>query len=132
MDPNFIHFLAQQSVESVAAPTTQQAQNTGFGLENMYMPLMLLAVFGVMYFFSIRPARKEEARKKNLLAALKKGDTVITASGIIGSVHSIKPDTVVLRIGDNARLEMLRSAIQDVRVNDKTAKSDSKTENKED
>ncbi|MBW7856807.1 MAG: preprotein translocase subunit YajC [Leptonema sp. (in: Bacteria)] len=130
MDPNFIHYLAQQSVESPVAPTAPQHQNAGFDLQSMYMPLMLLAVFGVMYFFSIRPARKEEARKKKLLSALKKGDTVITASGIIGSVHSIKPDTVVLRIGDNARLEMLRSAIQDVRVNDKTVKSDSKENEK--
>ncbi|KAB2930762.1 MAG: preprotein translocase subunit YajC [Leptonema illini] len=90
------------------------------------MPLMILGVFAVMYFFSIRPARKEEKRKKEMLDALKKGDTVITSAGIIGSVHAVKEDTVILNVGDNTRMELLRSAIQEVRGRSSTEKAEKK------
>jgi preprotein translocase subunit YajC len=76
---------------------------------------MVLIFFAILYFFSIRPQRKEEQRRKDLLARLKKGDVVITQAGIIGSVHSIKDDTVVLNLQNNARMEVLKSTIYDLR-----------------
>lgn len=117
MDPRFLSYIAQQSVETTSPAEPAAAPATGQGglLNALYMPAMLIGLIAFMYFFSIRPSRKEEKRKKDMMGSLKKGDTVITAAGIIGSIHSIKDDTVILKVGDNARIEMLRSAIQDVR-----------------
>ncbi|MCB1310152.1 MAG: preprotein translocase subunit YajC, partial [Leptospiraceae bacterium] len=47
-----------------------------------------------MYFFVIRPQRKEEKRKKEMLSSLKKGDRIVTTSGILGTVASVKDETV--------------------------------------
>lgn len=115
MDPRLIDFLAQQSVDAPAPVVADAGSPQGGMLQSLYLPAMLVGLMAFMYFFTIRPQRKEEKRKKDLLGSLKKGDTVVTLSGIIGSVHALKDDTVILRVGDNTRVEMLRSAIQDVR-----------------
>ncbi|MEQ8352610.1 MAG: preprotein translocase subunit YajC [Leptospiraceae bacterium] len=112
-------FIAQQTANPQPAPEASgpkgEPQGGLFG--GNYMLIMIVAVFAFMYFFAIRPQRKEEKKKKEMLAALKKGDTVITTGGIIGSVHSIKADSdsIILKVGDNTRIEVLRSAISSVR-----------------
>ncbi|EHQ08613.1 preprotein translocase subunit YajC [Leptonema illini] len=127
MDPRFLPYLAQQTAETQAPAAPAQQQSSPMDIWAQYsMPLMILGVFAVMYFFSIRPARKEEKRKKEMLDALKKGDTVITSAGIIGSVHAVKEDTVILNVGDNTRMELLRSAIQEVRGRSSTEKAEKK------
>lgn len=115
-------FIAQQTASPSPAP---EAAGPGGGEQQPGGPfggmsstlIMIVAVFAFMYFFAIRPQRKEEKRKKEMLAALKKGDTVITTGGIVGSVHSIKQDgdSVILKVGDNTRIEVLRSAVNSVR-----------------
>ncbi|MBU41935.1 MAG: preprotein translocase subunit YajC [Spirochaetaceae bacterium] len=113
-------FIAQQTATPSPAPEASgpQADQPAGPFGGMSSTLiMIVAVFAFMYFFAIRPQRKEEKRKKEMLAALKKGDTVITTGGIVGSVHSIKQDadSVILKVGDNTRIEVLRSAIGSVR-----------------
>ncbi|HBS06678.1 MAG TPA: preprotein translocase subunit YajC [Leptospiraceae bacterium] len=113
-------FIAQQTASPAPAPEAsgpKGEQSSGpFGGMSSTL-IMIVAVFAFMYFFAIRPQRKEEKKKKEMLAALKKGDTVITTGGIIGSVHSIKSDSdsIILKVGDNTRIEVLRSAIGSVR-----------------
>jgi len=68
-----------------------------------------------MYFLVIRPQRKEEKQKKEMLSTLQKGDTVVTVSGIIGTVATIKDETVILKVGDGTRMEFLRSAVGEKR-----------------
>ena len=77
--------------------------------------IMMVGVFALMWFLMIRPQRKEEKKRKEMLAALKKGDAVVTNGGILGSIANIKEDTVVLKVGDGTRLEVLRSAVTAVR-----------------
>ncbi len=128
MDPRFLPYLAQQTAETEAPPATPAQMQPGADswMQQYSMLFMIIGVFAIMYFFSIRPARKEEKRKKEMLDSLKKGDSVITTSGMIGNVHSVKEDTIVLNIGDNTRVEMLRSAIQDVRGRGSAEKSEKK------
>ncbi len=76
---------------------------------------MFAGVFVFMYFFIMRPQRQEEKRKKEMLSLMKKGDQVVTSSGIIGSIANVKDDIVVLNIGDNTRVEFLKSAISSIR-----------------
>jgi preprotein translocase subunit YajC len=114
MEPQFFQYLAQEkAIEQPSIPSNANSQPSLF---TAYYPLiMLLLVFAFLYFFSIRPQRKEEKRRKEMLASLKKGDMVVTQAGIIGSVHSIKDDVVVLNLQNNARMEVLKSTIYDIR-----------------
>ncbi|MFN3603177.1 MAG: preprotein translocase subunit YajC [Leptonema sp. (in: bacteria)] len=112
MEPKFFQYLAQEKAVENTPPTINQQPS----LFTAYYPLlMILLVFAFLYFFSIRPQRKEEKRRQQMLSSLKKGDVVVTQAGIVGSVHSIKEDTVILKIGDNAKLEVLKSTIYDLR-----------------
>lgn len=133
MEPEFFQYLAQEkAIEQ--PPVTNPANGQQPSLITAYYPLiMLLFVFAFLYFFSIRPQRKEEKRRKEMLSSLKKGDTVVTQAGIIGSIYSIKDDTVVLNLQNNGRIEVLKSTIYDIRnrQNTKTDKEQKELKEKE-
>ena len=78
----------------------------------------LLITFGliivIFYFLIIRPQSKKQKETKNMLSQLKKGDRIVTAGGMRGSIHSLKEDTVVVKVDDNTKLEFNRSAISSV------------------
>ncbi len=115
-------FLAQQTA-TTQVPGTTPEDKPASALGSFTPLLMMVVVFGAMWFLMIRPQRKEEKRKKEMLSALKKGDNVVTTSGIIGNVANVKDDTVVLKVGDGTKMEFLRSAIASVRLPGKEAKS---------
>lgn len=75
------------------------------------VPFLLL--FGVMYLVLILPQQKKEKMRGAMLKALKTGDKVVTASGIVGVVVAIRENHVTLR-SDETKLELLKSAIQEV------------------
>ena len=87
---------------------------------------MLLALFGVFYFFMIRPNQKKQKDSQNMLTSIAKGDKVVTIGGICGTIVNIKEkkeektndDIVVLKVSDNSKIEMIRSSIS--KVNPKT------------
>ncbi len=98
--------IAQQSAQE----TQETKTDSEGGLFNPTGLMLLLGIFVFMYFFVIRPQRKEEKRKKEMLSQLSKGDRVVTASGMIGSIHSLKENTAVINVGE-VKIEFLRSAI---------------------
>ncbi len=71
----------------------------------------LVFVFGVFYFLIIRPQQKTKKTHETMLKALDKNDEVITNSGIYGTIVGIKDDTVMLRIAENVKIEIEKSAI---------------------
>jgi preprotein translocase subunit YajC len=74
----------------------------------------MMAVMGfVMYFIMIRPQRQRQKHLESLLKSVKPGDKVLTASGIVGVVLSVKEKTVTLRSADT-KLEVLKSTISEV------------------
>ncbi len=97
------------------APQTGQPQQPP-GL--FASPLPLLAIMLVMmYFLFFRPQQQQRARHAKLLAALKSGDKVVTASGIVGVVISVKdkavPPSVSLRTGE-AKMEVIKSSVTEI------------------
>ena len=79
-----------------------------------FLPLILM--FVVFYFLLIRPQQKRQQEHTAMVKNLKKGDRVVTSGGIIGTVHTLQDDYIVLKVGDqDMKLEVLRSAIQEVR-----------------
>jgi preprotein translocase subunit YajC len=83
----------------------------GGGGGGMSLLLMFVLIFGVMYFFMIRPQQKREKQRQKMISELKKGDKVVTSSGIFGTVWGLKDNVVVLKVDDEVKMEFLKSAI---------------------
>ncbi len=103
------------------------SQSQSFGSLIVTVVLMI----GIFYFFLIRPQSKKQKEMEKMLAALKKGDKVVTIGGIHGVVSSTKEKTIILKVDDNTKLEFNRSAIASVvnpepekKAGDKPAKSE--------
>ena len=84
-------------------------------------PLVQLApmvlIFGIFYFFIIRPQQKRQKDLSKLVEGMKKGDKVVTAGGILGVHTSIQQDYVVIKTGDSdtTKMEVLKSAVTGIR-----------------
>ncbi len=74
--------------------------------------LVLILMFAAMYFLMIAPQRKRQKQHKAMLDSLKSGDEVVTIGGALGVVANVKEKTIVVRLGDNNKVEFLKSAIQ--------------------
>jgi preprotein translocase subunit YajC len=80
----------------------------------MVQMLGMFAIMGVMfYFLLIRPQQKKAKEQANLLSKLKANDKVLTASGVIGTVITVKDKTVTIRSADS-KLEILKSTITEI------------------
>jgi len=76
-----------------------------------FVPLIL--IFVIFYFFLIRPQQKKVKEHKLMVAALKRGDEVVTSGGIIGRVERILGDDKVdLSISENVTIQVVQSTIQ--------------------
>ncbi len=97
-------------------------QEGGGQLLTMILPFGLIIL--VFYFLIIRPQNKKQKDTKLMLAAIKKNDKVVTIGGIRGLIVSVKDDTVIVRVDDNVKLEVSKSAISSV-LSGKESSSDS-------
>jgi preprotein translocase subunit YajC len=82
------------------------------GLGGFLLPL--LAMFGIMYFLVILPQQRQRKKVQEMLRAVKNGDKVITTSGIYGTINGIDGETIILKVADNVKIRIARSAIAQV------------------
>ena len=73
--------------------------------------VMFGLIIGIFYFLILRPQQKRQKEKQRMLDALKKGDKVVTAGGMYGTVAGIDDKTVLLQVSDNVKMKFERSAI---------------------
>ena len=97
----FTIFLAQAASPSPAANPLAS-----------FVPIIF--IFIIMYFVLFRPQIKRQKEQARLVSSIKTGDRVITASGIHGMVSNVKDRTVIVKIADNVKIEMEKSAITTV------------------
>jgi preprotein translocase subunit YajC len=69
------------------------------------------AIFAIFYFLLIRPQQRQRRDREQMLSAIKRGDRVVTTSGMHGTVTAINEHTVTLRVADQVKLEFDRSAV---------------------
>lgn len=74
----------------------------------------LLVIFAIFYFLMIRPQQRQQKKHREMLAALKKGDRVVTRGGMMGIVHGIADTIVTIEVADNIRVKFTRDAISGV------------------
>ena len=87
-----------------AAPAAQQ----GGGIS---MWIMLALIFVVMWFFMIRPQRKQQKELQNFRDGLKKGDKVVTIGGIYGTISEVKEGYVLMEIDNNVKIRVNKNAL---------------------
>ena len=75
------------------------------------MWVMLILIFVVMWFFMIRPQRKQQKELEKFRNALKKGDKVVTIGGIYGTVDEIKDRTVLIKVDGDTKLKVDRNSL---------------------
>ena len=98
-------FLAQ-------AQTAAPQQVPGGGIGSFFVPLIF--IFVIMYFVMIRPQKKRQEQQQKLVSSLKTGDRVVTNAGIHGLISNVKENTVLVKVADNVKIEMEKSAITNV------------------
>lgn len=97
------------------APATQGAAAEGAAGGQLVMTFVTFGlVFLIFWLLIIRPQNKKQKETKAMLDALKKGDRIVTIGGIRGTIHSIKEDSVIVRVDDTTKMEFSRSAISSV------------------
>ena len=90
----------------------------GSGFSTFLSLIPFALIFVIFYFLVILPQQKRTKQQKALLAALKKGDKVVTASGIWGTVTNLGKLTVMLQIADNTKIRLEREQIARLRGGD--------------
>jgi preprotein translocase subunit YajC len=100
-----ITLLAQTAPPSGPAPGP--GSSIGF-----FVPLIF--IFIIMYFVMIRPQKKRQDEQKKLMTSLKTGDRVVTNAGIHGLISNVKETTVMLKVADNVKIEVEKSAVTNV------------------
>ncbi len=92
----------------------------------MFANLMPMLIFFMvaMYLFIIRPQRKQEKEKQQLLESIKKNDRVVTVGGMHGTVTSVKSETVTLSVADKVQLKFNKGSVQTVLRKGKSDDSD--------
>lgn len=76
--------------------------------------VMMVIVMGIFYVMLFLPQQRQRKKTQAMLSALKNGDKVVTSSGIYGTVNGLDGDTVILKIADQVKIRILRSAIAQV------------------
>jgi preprotein translocase subunit YajC len=75
-------------------------------------PLILFgAMFAIFYFIVLRPQQRQKAERERMLAALKRGDRIVTSSGMHGTIVTLNEHTVTVRVADQVKVEFDRGAI---------------------
>ncbi|HYR91079.1 MAG TPA: preprotein translocase subunit YajC [Terriglobia bacterium] len=95
----------------------QQAQQPGGGFVTILPLVFILAIFYLIVFL---PARNRQKKLQQMIDTLKAGDKVITSGGIYGTIVGIKDDRIQLRIAENVKVEMSRSAVTALQTPEET------------
>lgn len=94
------------------AQTASASGGTGATFLSL-VPFVL--IFAIFYFLLILPQQKRQKKLRGMLESLKKGDKVITAAGIWGTITNMGKETVTLQISDNTKIKMQRDQISRLR-----------------
>jgi len=124
--PSIIATLAVLTATPAYAQTAGQAGG-GYGFF-----VMLALMFGVFYFLLIRPQQKRQKEHKAMIEAVRRGDTVVTAGGMIGRVTKVIDDNEIqVELSENVRVRVLKGTLADVRGKTEPASSSGSKDKKD-
>jgi len=108
---NYALFMLALSSSAFAmgAPAEGEKPSSPFG-----MLFLIVGIFAIMYFFMIRPQKKQQQKKQEMINSLQPGARIVTTGGIYGEVKQVKDTTVRVQIDDHARIEIAKNAVASV------------------
>jgi preprotein translocase subunit YajC len=92
-------------------------------LSNFALPVLLVVLF---YFMILRPQQQRQKQHQAMIAGVKRGDTVVMSSGMIGKVTKVEDTEVMVEIAPNVSVRVVKSTLSDVRTRGEPAANDSK------
>ncbi len=95
------------------------AQSGSGGIAGFLPIFLLVAIF---YFLIYRPMRKRQKNVEEMITSLKNGDRVITSGGVFGTVSGIRDNSVLLKVADQVKIEVAKSAITSMQVPKESSK----------
>ncbi|MFT5481710.1 MAG: preprotein translocase subunit YajC [Halieaceae bacterium] len=96
------------------AEANAQAAGAAAGGSDLFQVFFLIGLFVLFYFIAIRPQRKRQKQHGDMVAALGKGDEVITTSGMLGKIMKLEDNYIVLQVAEKVELKFQRSSISAV------------------
>lgn len=105
--PSFLFPLAMM-------PPPEGAEGAAGQQSGAFMFVWIALMVALFYFMLIRPQKRREKERKALMDALKSGDRVVFSGGILGVVTNVKERTVVVKVSDGCKMEILRGAVVQV------------------
>ena len=101
-------------IESFVIAMSPPPDGSGGGGSLVSTLIMFGLIIGIFYLMILRPQQKKQKDRQKLLDSVRKGDKVITAGGMHGSVAGLDEKTVLLQVGDNIKMKFERSAITSI------------------
>jgi preprotein translocase subunit YajC len=97
------------------------------GLLGMFVPMAI--IFAIFYFMLIRPQQRKEKERQKMINETKTGDRILFSGGIVGTVTNVRENSLVVKIADGVKIDVLRGAVSKVLTKDeKVNKDDGKAE----
>ena len=96
-------------------------------MEYLYAILPWVLIFGIFWFFLIRPQQKQKKEHQNMLDNLGIGDKVVTIGGIKGKIIKIKDDNIRIRVSSNVDIDFVKSSVSRVTEKSSNNKQNEKT-----
>ena len=91
----------------MAPPSQGAGSDSGF----VSTILMFALIIGIFYFLILRPQQKRQKERQKLLDSVKKGDKIVTAGGLHGTIAGVEEKTLLIQVADNVKLKFDRSAV---------------------
>ncbi|HVU19754.1 MAG TPA: preprotein translocase subunit YajC [Rhizomicrobium sp.] len=83
----------------------------------------LIFIFAIMYFLMIRPQQQRMKQHKQMVENVRRGDTVVTAGGVIGRVTKVDDAEISVEIADNVQIRVVKATLSEVRAKSQPADS---------
>lgn len=95
--------------------TPAYAQSPGGGGDFFITLLPFILIFAIMYFLIIRPQQQRLKNHREMVAAVRRGDTVVTSGGLIGKVAKVDDEELQVELTDGVRVRVVRATISEIR-----------------
>ncbi len=95
-------------------PPAQQGAPQGGSGAMMFQLFFFAAIFLIFYLLIWRPNSQRQKKHREMIAALKRGDKIVTNGGLIATVKDVKEDRLVCTVGENTRVEIVKGAVSTV------------------
>jgi len=112
---SFMQKFLALSLSALALAPAALAQDAAAGGGLLSSLIMFVPLILIFYFLLIRPQQQRQKRHREMIDAMKKGDTVVTAGGLIGKVTRVADAEVTVELADGVRVRALKGMIADVK-----------------